>query len=307
MDTQGKHSESRPIPGRPVIIGEVLFDCFDDGREILGGAPFNVAWHLQAFGLDPLLISRVGKDQHAGRILQAMASWGMDCTGIQQDGLYPTGQVQISMQGHQHRFEILPDQAYDRIDAEQALSILAAEQVALLYSGSLIERNPASRNAVAALRQRNFPHYVDVNLRQPWWQREDVLRLLQGVRWAKLNEEELLELGFSGETRMAAQQMREQFGFELLIITLGESGALLCSETGLIEGEPVPVRHLVDTVGAGDAFSAVTILGLLRGWKKELMLPRALAFAASQCEVQGAIRQDRDFYRQWLARWEESL
>ena len=304
METRGKHTEFRSIPGRPVIIGEVLFDCFDDGREVLGGAPFNVAWHLHAFGLDPLLISRVGQDEHAAQIMQAMDSWDMDCAGIQQDGLYPTGQVRISMQGHQHRFEILPDQAYDRIDAEQAQSILTEQPIALLYSGSLIERSPVSRNAVAALLNQNPPHYVDVNLRQPWWQRRDVLRLLQGVRWAKLNEDELQELGFAGETSIAAQQMREQFGFELLIITLGESGALLCSETGLTEGEPVPVPHLVDTVGAGDAFSAVTILGLLRGWKKEVMLSRALAFAASQCEVQGAIRQDRDFYRQWLARWE---
>ena len=36
---------------RPVVFGEVLFDCFPDGSRVLGGAPFNVAWHCQAFWL----------------------------------------------------------------------------------------------------------------------------------------------------------------------------------------------------------------------------------------------------------------
>ena len=35
------------------VFGEVLFDVFPDGKQVLGGAPFNVAWHLQAFGIAP--------------------------------------------------------------------------------------------------------------------------------------------------------------------------------------------------------------------------------------------------------------
>ena len=77
--------------GRPILIGEVLFDCFPDGSRVLGGAPFNVAWHLQAFGLDPLLISRVGADQAGDEVLAAMESWGMDRTGVQRDEELPTG------------------------------------------------------------------------------------------------------------------------------------------------------------------------------------------------------------------------
>ena len=38
-------------PARAIIFGEVLFDTFPDGTAVLGGAPFNVAWHLQGFGL----------------------------------------------------------------------------------------------------------------------------------------------------------------------------------------------------------------------------------------------------------------
>ena len=53
---------SDKIAYRPLIFGEVLFDRFPDGSIVLGGAPFNIAWHLQAFKQSPLFISRVGDD-----------------------------------------------------------------------------------------------------------------------------------------------------------------------------------------------------------------------------------------------------
>lgn len=290
---------------RPVIVGEVLFDCFDDGREILGGAPFNVAWHLQAFGLKPLFISRVGEDAYGEQVRQAMDDWGMDSSGLQSDPQHPTGVVRIAMSGTEHRFDILPEQAYDHISPQAAREVLGAQPVSLLYSGSLIERSESPRQTVAAL-HREHPHFVDVNLRQPWWELTRVARLLQGVRWAKLNNEELALLGYPGDVAEAARRMRDDYGFAMLVITCGAEGAMLLREDGLLRGEPVAVEKLVDTVGAGDAFSAVVILGLLCGWTSFQTLQRALFFAAKQCEVQGAIRHQREFYRQCLRQWEDA-
>ena len=79
------------------IFGEVLFDHFPDGRRVLGGAPFNVAWHLQAFGLRPLVITRVGADDDGAQVLQAMEAWGMDTTGVQVDEVNPTGSVRVEL------------------------------------------------------------------------------------------------------------------------------------------------------------------------------------------------------------------
>jgi fructokinase len=81
--------------GRPVVVGEVLFDVFPDDDRILGGAPFNVAWHLQAFGLDPLLITRIGDDADGTAVVDAMSSWGMDLSGVQTDAGAPTGEVRV--------------------------------------------------------------------------------------------------------------------------------------------------------------------------------------------------------------------
>ena len=96
--------------GAVVLFGEVLADVFPD-RSVLGGAPFNVARHLQAFGLLPLLITRVGDDQLGRELVATMTRLGMTVEGVQQDPLHPTGQVIVHIEEGSHRFEIPPDQA----------------------------------------------------------------------------------------------------------------------------------------------------------------------------------------------------
>ena len=88
---------------RPVIFGEVLFDRFPDGSAVLGGAPFNVAWNLQAFGQAPLLISRVGQDALGEQIRETMTDWSMDTSCLQSDMSHPTGIVDISFRGRFRR------------------------------------------------------------------------------------------------------------------------------------------------------------------------------------------------------------
>lgn len=290
--------------GRPVIFGEVLFDSFPDGREVLGGAPFNVARHLQGFALEPLFISRVGDDRRGEQVCEAMDGWGMDTTGLQSDAEHPTGSVCIAMQGTQHNFDILPKQAYDYIDAAQALPLLQQHPLSLLYFGSLIEREPVSRNTLQQLRTLPVPQFSDVNLRAPWWHAQRVARLLQGVKWVKLNDEELNALGFAGDPESAARRMRDAFDLDLLVVTRGEAGALFVTAEEVLQGEPVPVKRLVDTVGAGDAFSSVVLLGLLRGWPLVKTLSHALEFAARLCEVRGAVLPDNRYYEACLATWD---
>lgn len=81
---------------RICLFGEVLFDHFPDGKQVLGGAPFNVAWHLQALGQAPLFISRVGTDPEGEQIRRSMDDWGMDLGGLQTDPALPTGRVSVS-------------------------------------------------------------------------------------------------------------------------------------------------------------------------------------------------------------------
>ena len=293
------------MPARPVLFGEVLFDHFPDGRQVLGGAPFNVAWHLEAFGLDPLLISRVGRDRPGERIRQAMADWGLDLRGIQVDDRYPTGEVRVTLDAGEPRFEILPERAWDFLDAE-ALPPLPAE-AGLLYTGSLIRRAPDSARALEALQAAtDLPLFLDVNLRTPWWSQATVDAALGAARWLKLNEDELRRLR-PNERPLAerAEALLAETGAEAVLITRGARGCVAhLPGHRPLRAVPDIGTPLIDTVGAGDAFAAVMITGLLRGWPLDRTLGRAQRFASAIVGQRGAIVDDRDFYAPFLQEWE---
>jgi fructokinase len=296
-----------PLLGRPVILGEVLFDVFSSDVSVLGGAPFNVAWHLKGFGLSPLFISRIGEDAHGEAILRTMQAWDMDTSGIQVDAAHPTGRVQVELEEGQPQFTILPNQAYDFIDSDAALAALKGQICSLLYHGTLIGRG-VSYAAVQALRQIVSSIFVDLNLRAPWWDMETVHTLLNGARWVKMNEDELAvmvqPIEHSEESlETMAHTLCLEAGWELLALTLGAQGAWLLNAERTYRGQAVILDAIVDTVGAGDAFSAVTILGLHRGWALETMLNRALDFAAALCQIQGASPLDPDLYASYLNKW----
>jgi len=299
------------LSGRPLIFGEVLFDTFDDGVEVLGGAPFNVAWHLRGFGLSPIFVSRIGEDGRGARVLDAMRDWGLDTGAVQRDRSRPTGIVRVTLSGGQPSFDIVPDQAYDFIADEPVRTVLAGESVALMYHGSLALRGPDSRATAEALRARTgAPVFMDVNLRPPWWRAENLVNCLRGATWVKLNDDELKELGVVSGTAQAdleaaARAFYLHYGLQILILTRGAQGATVFGADREVNGVPPTIERVVDTVGAGDAFSAVTILGLICGWSISRILPRALEFAARICAQRGATANDPEMYRQLLTRWED--
>ncbi len=301
--TDSPHGAGR-IAGRPIIFGEVLFDSFPDGSSVLGGAPFNVAWHLQGFGVQPLLVSRVGDDAPGQRVLETMQAWGMETGGVQLDPQHPTGQVQVEIHHGEPHYSILPRQAYDFITPPA----LEGNDHPLLYCGSLAIRAPGSRAALDTLCERRpLPLFMDVNLRAPWWEREEVMERMRQARWVKLNEIELATLLEReippGEIAAAGEQLRARSGLEQLVITMGANGAWVITAGDARFGSPVEVAEIADTVGAGDAFAAVTLLGLLRGWETPETLQRALEFAARICRQRGATAMDRALYDGFLERW----
>lgn len=291
--------------GRPVIFGEVLFDSFPDGSVVMGGAPLNVAWHLRGFGCNPLLVSRVGDDAHGKYVIDTLRDWGLDIAGIQIDDRYPTGKVAVSLQGGQPRFSILADQAYDFIDSTAVQKVLKETAVSLVYHGSLVARNEVSRKALEVVRRCGAPLFVDINLRQPWWERSQVDHFMQGANWLKLNDGEFIELDRGTLDDTSCRSFIARYQVNNLILTLGENGARIIAEDTELSGQPVAVSEIVDTVGAGDAFSSVMILGILSDWSLEQTMPRALEFAAQLCARRGATIAERDVYNTFLKQWDK--
>ena len=125
----------------------------------------------------------------------------------------------------------------------------------------------------------------------------------------KLNGDELnhisglLRLGKTDETKQAIA-LKEQFDLKTILITKGEAGAWMLDEEGsLTSASPGGTVQIVDTVGAGDAFASIFILGLFMKWTAEQTLMRADRFARAICGIRGGIPQDDAFYDIFRTEW----
>ncbi|MDH5445603.1 MAG: carbohydrate kinase [Gammaproteobacteria bacterium] len=291
-----------------VVIGEVLFDQFDNGQSVLGGAPFNVAWHLQGFNQNPVFISRVGDDTYGEKIIKTMQDWGMRTNGVQLDTHYPTGKVKVSLNKGQPDFDICQDVAYDYIDLTQADEALVDSNIPVLYHGSLVARTQKVFDALLQFRQAAEVSFVDINLRPPWWNISSAMTLMQGANWLKVNDDELYQLTNCqddlSEMILAARRLLTELMIDVLVLTRGSEGAVIVSEQDVHQSAPVRVEHIVDTVGAGDAFSSVCILGMQQGWNKQDILQRAAEFAAQVCQQQGATSSNHEMYQTLREKWQ---
>jgi fructokinase len=301
-----------------VVFGEALVDEFPTGQ-VIGGAPFNVARHLAAFMATPLMITRIGDDRNGQAVRAEFERFVMPETGLQIDPMEETGRVVVERHGQGHRFTILPRQAYDFIDPVAAVASLAGVDAGTLYFGTLAQRSERSRQALAAVLESSpARRFLDLNLRPGQVIEPVVTHSLQAADIVKLNEEELqslfqwyFQIGRNDaplsteEVHAACRALMDRFSLEALIVTLGHRGSVYFAADGSLvanRDNPAP-PFVIDTVGAGDAFSAIFLLGRLRGWPLELTLARANEFAGAICAVTGAVPADINFYDKWVARW----
>ncbi len=292
-----------------ITFGETLVDQFRD-RNVLGGAPFNVACHLGALGAHPVLVTRAGKDTLGEQLLQAMNARGLDLRGVQRDPSRPTGRVKVTETARGHAFDILSDQAYDHIHASLARMVGLSLHPQMVYFGTLSQRGDSRRALRELLGTVDACAFLDVNLRDPWVDADTLRWSLQQAHVVKLNEDELTRIGdifsLDGATPQArAAVLLSGFDLQRVVVTRGPEGAWTLDAAGRIESVAgTPLDHVVDTVGAGDGFAAVFMLGMLRGWPLVDQLARADAFARALCGIRGAVPPTQDFYRPFIRDWQ---
>lgn len=290
----------------PVVIGEVLFDEFPDGHRVLGGAPFNVARHLQGFGLAPRFVSAVGCDPDGDAILAHMESLGMDIRYVRRVENVATGTVRVTIKDGSPSYEIVEDRAWDYLKASP---LDTTDSDTLLYHGSLACRG---EHNLALIRQwrANWPGAVlfDANLRPPHYTSARIAALAQGADWIKLNDDELAELAgapvaFPVEIE-AIRPYLQHHNAHGMVFTAGAAGAgiFTAEAQALVSPAPTP-EPFVDTVGAGDAFTAAFIYGLAQRWSPSKIVERASHFACLICQQQGATPNNPHLYRNVLSTW----
>jgi fructokinase len=283
-----------------VVFGEVLFDCFPDGERVLGGAPFNVAWGLRGFGHSPVFISAVGDDADGQSIRSKMNAWSLPKDGLQRDSAHATGSVQVTIENDEPSYEICEDRAWDFIGDQ------GWEATEMIYHGLLGLRSERSRKTFEALVERSqAKRFFDINLRPPYDSEELIKQWIRGVDWLKLNIDELesllgdpVDFSDATATESAVNSLRAEYGIHNVLLTGGKQGARIFSEDQQAACIPAPnPDRFVDTVGAGDSFSAYTLHGILSGMPLQQIVREASLFAAKVCGMQGATTLNQEFYQ----------
>jgi fructokinase len=265
-------------PRRAIAVGEALIDEYP-GERVVAGAPLHVLAHLTALGWDTALVTRVGDDPDGARIVAAMASAGVGTGFVEVDPDLPTGRTTITpLPGHGHTFTVHRPAAWDAVAGPDPVPTCD-----VLVFGSLALRDQRSRSAVGRLVAGAATVAVDLNLRPP---DVDAAALRWALEHADLvkataEEERLCRdlLGVSALTDLGARWSA---------ITSGADGAALVGRAGAWR-VPAPAVAIVDAVGAGDAFLAGLIDGLVPDGDPEDALGRGVALAADTLGRRGGM------------------
>ena len=275
-------------------IGELVWDMLPSGRQ-LGGAPVNFAYWCNRLGAAGYPVSAVGNDEPGQTALAVLAQTGLVLDHIQQNAR-PTGRVDVTLSGDGiPQYDIIEGVAWDPLTATAATRKLAATADALCW-GTLAQRSEASHRAITSLLEAAKPGCLkvfDINIRQPWYSREIILDSLEKADVLKLNEDELpllsslLDLQADGEEAIA--RLGKAFALKYVIYTAGASHSEIHTVEGLVSRLATPKVKVVDTVGAGDSFSAAFITSLLQGEDLPTCHRKAVETAAMVCTLHGAI------------------
>ncbi len=278
-----------------LAVGEVLWDVFPDGPRF-GGAPANFACACAELGggrVRTCLGSAVGRDDLGDEARKRLAEHGVDTTHLATVAA-ETGQVFVSLDpAGKASYRFIDDPAWDHLTATPDLLRTAATADVVCF-GTLGQRARESREAVRSVVQASRPdclRVLDINLRPPHWSADVLLDSLALANVAKLNDEELPlvagVLGVSGDETAVLTHLLSRFALKLVALTRGANGSVLLAADGTRSERPAEAVTVIDTVGAGDAFTAALALGLAFGHPLDRTHRSAGETAAFVCTQSG--------------------
>lgn len=283
-------------PYRIVGLGEILWDVFPEGAR-LGGAPANFASHAASLGgerVNVSIISSVGDDELGQNALERLSGQGLD-TSLVERSERPTGRVLVSLdEDGKATYDFAADSAWDRLQWNESLRKLASRSDAVCF-GSLGQRSDVSRNTIQRFVATMAPDSIrvfDINIRPPFVDEAVIKESLRLANVLKLNDEELgllaemFDVSASSDQAML-EEIAERFDLTAAALTQGANGSLLIRGNE-ISKVPAVQTTVVDTVGAGDSFTATLVLGLLRQCSLDAINSNATEVAAFVCTQSGA-------------------
>ncbi|QDH79954.1 carbohydrate kinase [Echinicola soli] len=267
---------------RAVIFGEMLWDCFPD-KNLPGGAPMNVALHIQYLGIETTFISKTGNDQLGTDLLSFIEKKGLDGAFVQKDYAHETSRVVVDNSDRENiKYDIVKPVAWDFMEWSEAIQQKVNETDVFVF-GSLAARSEQSRNTLFKLLETSTLKVLDINIRAPHYSADLIRQLLQKADILKINDDELEMLiqvcELPTDTEAAISKLAGLFNLHMVCMTKGASGALIYDGEQMHHhaGYKVAVE---DTVGSGDAFLSGFIHRFLAGDPPGKILDFACALGA---------------------------
>ena len=289
------HDAGQSDVARVLVVGEVLWDRFPNSTR-LGGAPLNFAVHLKRLKHCPLLISALGTDSTGEEARRAIHALDLDATLIQSTNRFRTGDatVYIGPSG-QTSFTIERPAAYDGVELSDGITNqLIAWNPSWFYHGTLFPSYPSSQELLFQLLRTlpNAARFYDLNVR-PGFDRPDLIKnLLRSADVVKLNEEELQFvhecIGLPSDPEEFCRAGADRYNWRAACVTLGARGCAMLVAGDYVEADGFPV-DVADTVGAGDAFAAAFLHGLISSWPPAKIAEFSNRIGAFVASIHGAI------------------
>lgn len=274
-------------------LGEALWDVLPDGKK-LGGAPANFAYHVGQFGFEAKAVSALGKDVLGDETIAALESKGLKYLMPRVD--YPTGSVQVELDAQGvPTYDIREGVAWDNIPLTPEMIDLAKNARAVCW-GSLAQRNPISRDTIQRfinITPSRSLRIFDINLRQNFYTPEVIKESLNLCNVLKINDEELVTIGrlfgYPGlDIENKCWLILGKYNLNMLVLTCGVNGSYVFSP-GNVSFQETPKIDVVDTVGAGDSFTATFCASILSGKNIAEAHKLAVEVSAYVCTQKGAM------------------
>lgn len=275
-------------------IGEVLWDVIGE-VEKLGGAPINFAFHAGQLGADAYPISSVGGDKRGAAAITELRNNRVTTDHISVIDEAVTGYVLARVDADGVASYNFPDDvAWDRIFLSERTGALASRLDAVCF-GSLAQRCERSRRVIRDFLDRMKPDALkifDLNIRQNFYSQSLIRKSLKRANVLKLNDDEIALIAdieqLHGTTEQQMHQLVERYDLTLAVLTRGGNGSLLVAKESVSDHPGYP-GNIVDTIGAGDSFTAATALGLLNGRSLDRINDHANRVASYVCSRKGAM------------------
>jgi len=288
----GIQEESDTMNKIIVGIGEILWDLLPAGKQ-LGGAPMNFAYWINRLGGLAFPVSVVGDDAFGEEILLRLKNMNLDARFVQKNNEHPTGTVDVKIDdAGKPEYIIHENVAWDFIRWNDEILCLAEKADAVCF-GSLAQRSETSEitiNKFLESTNGNCINLFDINLRQNFYNKKIIENSLDKASVLKLNDDELPVVGgmfgLSGSDEKIIRKLIDKFELDLVALTRGPNGSLLISKNEVSEHPGIKV-DIVDTVGAGDSFSAAIVIGLLEEKTLTEINESANGLAAKVCSMHG--------------------